>query len=155
LPIFTFARRRFLMASFTRKPLVLRGVTVVRGGQTAWLRPARAGVADLGTPAFPISLRHSSTGNPDMANPEARHDSAAERAGRSERLAGVLYRRSPALRARLTSGRLQVLATQSFCGGGLSLPAAQRTDKRCTGTPTGRTSVGGTRSAASTRGKED
>jgi hypothetical protein len=143
------------MVNITRKPLVLRGVTVVRGGQAAWLRSGREGVADAGTPAFPISLRHSSPGNPGMANPETRHDNVAERAGRSDGLAGVLVRRSLGLRASLASRRSQDLALQSYCAGGLSLPAAIRADKRRKAWPAGSTPVGGTQSAASTRGRGD
>jgi hypothetical protein len=143
------------MVLITRKPLALRGITVRGGGETAWLRPGREGVADAGTPAFPISLRHSSLGNQDMANPDVRHDRAAERTGRSDCLAGVLLRRSLALRASLASGRRQELATQSYRNGGLSLPAARRAGKRCKAALTGSTPVGGTRSAASTGGRGD
>jgi hypothetical protein len=145
----------------TRQTLVLRGVTVVLGGQTPWVRMGREYLPSLGTPAFPISMRHPSPGCMDQAEPGRLYnranyngvDVAAPRAGRSDSLAGVLVSRSPDLRGNLVSGKAQGLATGPLVHGGLSLLRATRAQRRLKAGTGGLMRVGPKRFAASTRGK--
>ena len=149
------------MAMITRKTLVQRSVSAVRGGQTAWVRLGSGYHASGETPTFPISMRHPSPSSADVNTPakrlnrvqelDARH--AVQRAGRSDCFAGVLVRHSAALRAGLECGRPQSLETRSSSAGGLSLPDARRTGKRSQAKSAGYTPAGRTRFAATTRGR--
>ena len=149
------------MAVITRENLVLRGASVVLGGMTAWVRPAREYRVVAGTPAFPISMRHPSPSSQDLNQPEPRlnrsHESDADaavlRAGRSDCFAGVPVRRSSAIRADLVCGRPQNLKTRSANSGGLSLPDAARAGKRPEAMSACPVHAGRTRVAASTRGR--
>lgn len=158
---FSFVDRRSPMFTITRQTPMLRGVSVVCGGQTAWMRLGGEDRVRGETPMFPISMRHPSPSSADLNQPTVRpnrvheHDAddAVGRAGRSDCFAGVLVRHSPALRARLVSGRPQTLEARSSSAGGLSLPDAIRTGTRSQAKPAGYTPAGGTRFAAATRGR--
>ena len=149
------------MVTITCQTLMLRGVSVVRGGQTAWVRLGGEDRVRGETPTFPISMRHPSPSSADLNRPAVRPnrvhgydaDDAATRAGRSDCFAGVLVRHSPALRAELEGGRPQTLRTRSSSAGGLSLPDARRTGKRSQAKSAGYTPAGRTRFAAATRGR--
>jgi hypothetical protein len=139
------------MAVMTREALVLRGVSVVRDGNTAMVRQGSDNPAKPEAPAFLISMRHPSPGCQGQNDPGRHYPSdAVSRAGRSDSLAGVLVRRAAALRdsslpnSRLETkdgGRSEALATWSMTAGCLTQPLAKT--KRAW--PTGR-------QAASTRG---
>jgi hypothetical protein len=149
------------MAMITRNTLVLRGVSVVFGGQTAWTRSGSGYRGRLGAKLFPISPRHPSLGSRGMNLPQMRHaradelgaDQAALRAGRSDCFAGVPVVRSRSIRASLVSARSQRRLTRSLSTGSLSLPRAFRAGKRPMAKPACRSLAGRTRFAASTRGK--
>jgi hypothetical protein len=87
----------------TLEALVLRGVSVLRDGQTVELRRGASAEAKSGAPEVAISMRHPSQGYP-QANHPAGHPEVddlvgddARGAGRPRSLVGgVLRRRSPA-----------------------------------------------------------
>jgi hypothetical protein len=149
------------MRAITRTTSMLRGVTVVLGGQTAWMRLSVGYRAASETPTFPISMRHPSPSSSGLNQPNERPnhvdepdvDCAASRAGRSDCFAGILGRRSPALRASLVGGRSQDLQTRSQGVGGLSLPNAIRIDKRLAVKLVRLWRAGRTRFAAAPRGR--
>jgi len=147
------------MAMITGETLVLRGVSVVRDGNTARVRQGSGDPAKLEAPAFLISMRHPSPGcRASLAQDQTeigRHypSDARSRAGRSDSLAGVLVHRAAAAfsfpNSRLgtkDSGRSEALATWSLTNGGFTLPLA-KTSKRAW--------ADRTPSAASTRGTGD
>ena len=148
------------MFTITCQTQMLRGVSVVRGGQTAWMRLVGEDRAHGETPTFPISMRHPSPSSADL-NPSVwpdrvlNHDAndAAVRAGRSDCFAGVLVRQSPVLQAELEGGRPQTLEARSSTAGGLSLPDAARTGKRFKVKSANYTTADRTRFAAATRGR--
>jgi hypothetical protein len=136
------------MAMMTREALVLRGVSVVRDGNTAMVRQGSDNRAKLEAPAFLISMRHPSPGCQGQTEMGRHYPSdAASRAGRSDCLAGVLVHRAALAsfpNSRLETkdgGRSEALATWSMTAGCLTQPLAKT--KRAW--PTGR-------QAASTRG---
>jgi len=147
------------MVTITRQTLMLRGVSVLGGEQTAWMRLGGEDRVRGEAPAFPISMRHPSPSRADSNEPAARPsrvhavdvDAAASRAGRSDCFAGVLVRRSAALRGDPASGRSQALEARSAAAGGLSLPAGNRTGIRTKAKSAGYTPSGRTRLAAATR----
>jgi len=148
------------MFTITCQTPMLRGVSVVRGGQTAWMRLAGEDRVCGETSAFPISMRHPSPSSADSNPPAVRpnrvpnHDADdAKRAGRSDCFAGVLVRQSPVLRAELEGGRPQTLEARSSTAGGLSLPDAARTGKRFKVKSANYTTADRTRFAAATRGR--
>jgi hypothetical protein len=149
------------MRAITRTTPMLRGVTVVLGGQTAWMRLGFGYRVAGETPTFPISMRHPSPSSSGLNQPNERPnhvaecdvDRAASRAGRSDCFAGVLVRRSPALRASLVGGRSQGLQTWSPGAGGLSLPNATRTGKRLKAQSVRLARAGRARFAAAPRGR--
>jgi hypothetical protein len=149
------------MAMITRKTLVQRNVSAVRGGQTAWVRLGSGYHASGETPTFPISMRHSSPSSRQPNRLERRPnrvdkndaDRAALRAGRSGCFAGVLVPRRAAIRADLVSARSHGLSTRPLTAGGLSLPAGSRTGQRWEVKPVCPAQAGRTRIAATVRGR--
>jgi len=149
------------MAMNTRETLVQRGVSVVLGGQTAWMRTVCVDTAYGKAPAFPISMRHPSQGRHNPSAPRSRQArandfgaaQAALRAGRSEGLAGVLVSGSRASRSSFVSRRPLTLGTRLSRAGSLSLPRVMRAGKRLKAPMASLTLAGRTRFAASTRGR--
>ena len=149
------------MVTITRQTLMLRGVSVLGGEQTAWMRLGGEDRVRGEAPAFPISMRHPSPSRAGLNEPAVRlyrvhesdADSAASRAGRSDCFAGVLDRRSSALRGQLASGRSQTSELRPLAAGSLSLPGVLETDKRSKAKPAGSKPSGRTRFAAATRGR--
>ena len=168
------------MVTITRQTLMLRGVSVLGGEQTAWMRlGGEDRVRGEAPPAFPISMRHPSPSSAGLNPPAVRlyrvhekdADVAALRADRSDCFAGVLDRRSSALRGHdasltlrvsvphqpeasargLASGRSQSSELRPLAAGGLSLPGVLETEKRSKAKPAGSTPSGRTRFAAATR----
>ena len=149
------------MVTITRQTLMLRGVSVLGGEQTAWMRLGGEDRVRGEAPAFPISMRHPSPSSAGLNWPAARlyrvhekdADVAASRTGRSDCLAGVLDRRSSALRGQLASGRSQTSELRPLAAGGLSLPSVPETQERSKAKPAGTMPSGRTRFAAARRGR--
>jgi hypothetical protein len=131
------------MAVITRETLVLRGVSVVRDGNTAMVRQGSDNPAKLEAPAFLISMRHPSPGCQGQIETGRHYPSdAGSRAGRSDSLAGVSVHRAAAIPSFPTwslgtrdGGRSEALATWSLTNGCLTRPLA-KINKRAW--PTGR-----------------
>jgi len=125
------------MAVITHKTLVLRGVGVLTGVVTS----KALGLGYQAKTPAPFSMRHPSPSNPD-ANPglrlidEREPVAAAERAGRSGCLAGVLERRSLASTTQHPGWRLREgwsSLSAITCASSPSLPtpvSADRIDPR-------------------------
>jgi hypothetical protein len=157
------------MVTITRQTLMLRGVSVLGGEQTAWMRLGGEDRVRGEAPAFPISMRHPSPSSAGLNRPAVRlyrvhekdADAAASRAGRSDCLAGVLDRRSSALlRCGMVfrpchnrGGRSQTSELRPLAAGGLSLPSVPETQERSKAKPAGSMPSGRTRFAAARRGR--